>query len=544
MAKARLFNVLKILCYCLGFPLFIALAVLNSLAVTANAPGYGFWSFIGAILVAALGIVYLVIGLIICRKKSKRTIVTQTVAMSLIGLIICLAVGLVFDKMLPDILDDATSDTLHYSDVQYDWLAQSDENGHIVKEFVCRNLLNGNLNAALTEEYKGKDVKNIGVYDDNDVLRLDYYYLCENDDTDIRNDSGIAYDKLGSYKTELEKSGREFDEDFDQSELVYEYVEKVLTKEEGELFATVKDNYVKFDFGVKNPNDLRNSLIALNYVLTIQNAYDKIILECASNQGVKDLIDTAFPSIDQDGYVTFVDCLLNYANGGRQTVPVLAHVILDRRPTYSSENPDEALKFKSYDVKTGETTEEPVYWTILDMDGGEGITVDLSSVAQSEAGGYVVTVLGMLKLDNIREKLAKVVGDEAVAGAPLYVSVLSGNGYLEIVVRPSNVQRGVLGYQDMAWLNSNHLLVAIISAVSTRTLFYTFAAVIAVTTYLAGMCRIVVADCVKKSGKGKKEKKKKGKKAQDNAQENADEQPAAQAEVQADAEVQTQEQPA
>ena len=499
MAKARIFNVLKVLLYCLGFPLFTVIALLNGLAITAKAPGYSFWPFVGGIVIAVLGIVYLVIGLIICRKKSKRTIMTQTVALALIGLIMTAGIGLVLDKVLPDIYPEG--DTFYYKDAKYKWLAQSEVQGDVAKEFVRRNMLNGNLNVSLTEEYEASTLENIGVYDDEGMLRLDYAFMAETV-KEISSGSRV-YDALDEYKDKHEDDeGNETKTK--AADYLNDYLATELDREQTALFETVRDQYVKFDSTVEAKN---RDMVALNYVLCTSDVYNKLILECTSNKGVAKILEATFPSIDKDGYVTFDDCLLPYANSSRQSVGVLVHLVLDDRDTYSETN--EPLNFLLFNTKTGELESAPVNWTILDMDGGE-ISVDLSSLMTPDMGGIINTVLNnILSKKALCDAINTLVADENVANSPLYLSIFNGEGYLEIVVRPANVARGVEGYQRTAWLDSNYLLLMLLSIISTRDLMSAFAAVIAVTTFLAGMCRIEVAEVMKKCGKSKKKKGKK-----------------------------------
>ena len=504
MAKARIFNVLQVLLYCLGFPLFVVVAALNGLSITEKAPGYTFWPFIGAGVILVLGIVYLVIGLIICRKKSKRTIMTQTIAMSLIGVILTLGVGLVLDKVLPDIYPEG--DTFLYKTAKYKWLSQSEIQGDVAKEFVRRNMLNGNLNIAMTEALGDSNAEYIGEYDDTlELYRLDYKYLSANANLTNVN-TGLAYDMLYDYKEDHE------DDDVILSDAEYldAMLAEKLDREQMALVTLVAEQYARFDSNIIDKKDYNLKMTALNYLLMTSDVYDKLIVECASNQAVADLIAQNFKSMDKDGYVTFDDCLLPYANSSRQTVGVLVHLVLDDRYTGSEQAIDagkEPYNLILFNDATGENDSAPVNWTILDMDGG-GLNVDLSSATQGSIGALLPLIMGAVDVDSLCAAVNRMVADENVANSPLYLSVLYSSDSLEIVVTPANLSRGVEGYQRTAWLDSNGLLLMLLSIISTRDLMSIFAAVIAVTTYLAGICRIVVADAVKKAG-GKKKKGKK-----------------------------------
>lgn len=87
------------------------------------------------------------------------------------------------------------------------------------------------------------------------------------------------------------------------------------------------------------------------------------------------------------------------------------------------------------------------------------------------------------------------VADENVAGSPLNVSiVVEDNGSVMLAVRPTNAKRGVLGYQWMAWLDSNNLLFAIISLYSVSSTLLMMGGVIVLCNYLIGLIRIKERD--------------------------------------------------
>ena len=70
------------------------------------------------------------------------------------------------DQVLPDILDDATSGTITYEDVMYDYINKAEYHNLLLTKFIEMNLANGNLNEAYREQYfeegyRNEEVKNL-----------------------------------------------------------------------------------------------------------------------------------------------------------------------------------------------------------------------------------------------------------------------------------------------------------------------------------------------------------------------------------------------
>ena len=85
--------------------------------------------------------------------------------------------------------------------------------------------------------------------------------------------------------------------------------------------------------------------------------------------------------------------------------------------------------------------------------------------------------------------LGKVLYD-ATGGRPLSLGLcMNDEGMLEINIFPMSVTYGVLGYQDMTWLQSNNLLCAVISVMSLRNWLYIVGAIALVTVFAASCCR-------------------------------------------------------
>ena len=216
-----------------------------------------------------------------------------------------------------------------------------------------------------------------------------------------------------------------------------------------------------------------------------------------ANEKVKKLLAIHFASIDGDGYASFVDPWIGMANDGRLTIPTLVHLLTDEREL---KNVDYAL----YDKELEELVTNPVHWDVLDMMGeGMGIDLDIAGILPGVYAELAPVLKTMIPgfVDKLSPGVATVV--EEVLGAPIYISYDGET----ITLTPSNEARGVLGYQNMAWLNSNGLIYAIVTLLSVRNVFFIFGAWIILTNFIIGMLR----------GMGK-EKKSKGKRNGGNSQ--------------------------
>ena len=82
----------------------------------------------------------------------------------------------------------------------------------------------------------------------------------------------------------------------------------------------------------------------------------------------------------------------------------------------------------------------------------------------------------------------------ATGGAALYLNLaINDEGALEIAISPTNVEVGMHGYQYMTWMESNNLLIAVMSVMSLREWLYIFGAVSVLLAFAAGMCREIKA---------------------------------------------------
>ena len=256
------------------------------------------------------------------------------------------------------------------------------------------------------------------------------------------------------------------------------------------------------NFPVPNPDDFD-----YDAALEIAKSYNGEYGLYVGNAGVPDVINS-------NGRIMGVE-------------DVLVHLLLDEREinqdfitnydyTEYMENADGTKEvttvfFAVCDKATNTITLKNVNWTILDMDGKEtaleignipGMLPDnFSSLISLVING---SDLGPI-INPILSDLAGILASEGILGANINVIVETGpfvtEDAIKISLRPTTgyyypevlenteIHRGTLGYQEMAWLESNGLIYALVTLFSTRRVFLLFAAWIAVINILIGMVR-------------------------------------------------------
>lgn len=220
---------------------------------------------------------------------------------------------------------------------------------------------------------------------------------------------------------------------------------------------------------------------------------------------VQELLKQNFMSMDGNGYQTFTSNgpWLNMANNNRLTIPVLVHLLLNDREineeiTYylqadlipkemvTDEDGDKVYK----DPVNREEVETVIRWTILDMQG-TAMNIDLSG-ALSGLPIDIGALLPMLAdpLADILGTVNEAIADPALAGAELYVGLDVRDGGFQIMLTPAAEGRGMHGYQNSAWLNSNNLLFAVLSIFPTRQWIYIWGAIIIFSSVAVAALRL------------------------------------------------------
>lgn len=244
--------------------------------------------------------------------------------------------------------------------------------------------------------------------------------------------------------------------------------------------------------------------------------YNESIAELADNENygtIGGLFAIQYQSINAKGYQSFTHPWIDFATSDRLTIPCLVHLLLDKREiaqdaitdtkyTEVKETEDGKVEvvsvyFVIYDKKANELTLKDVNWTVLDMLGTDTV-VDLSGMIEGtgvEELVYSDLLDGAVLTLNTKllPQIAGALAQEEIIGENAEINVLierdKEKKQLSVVLRPSNQNRGVLGYQEMAWLDSNGLIYAIVTLFSTRKVFLIFAVYGVIINLLIGFAR-------------------------------------------------------
>ena len=243
----------------------------------------------------------------------------------------------------------------------------------------------------------------------------------------------------------------------------------------------------------------------------IDAGINKAVPELGDNEyygDVAGLFAIQYQSINANGYTTFTHPWIDFATSNRLTIPCLIHLLLDEREitqgaitldeyTNVVENEDgttevDTVFFAVCEKKEDGTSEiklEGVNWTVLDMLGTDNV-IDLGSLKNS-LPPVVNDMLPLIKnakiIEKLLDKLIPIVAEEELLGSGL--NVLIDLDTFVITLRPTNAERGVLGYQEMAWLDSNGLIYALVTLFSLRRVFLIAAAYLVVINLLIGCAR-------------------------------------------------------
>lgn len=300
-------TVLEVLFYLFSLPVIVVLSVVFGVKTYELVPYYSFWPFVGVILAGVLCLIFIIVVMCISlRKKSKRTILMQTVSIIVAVIILTSFIAVALDVVLPDVLAQLTSSTLFYEDLTNQGLAseQAEFNAALDRKFIMLNLLNGN-------------------YDPQ------YYYET------LKNDGSVTT-KSSQIETELEavSSMDQYEQTFLSDELYSElfqfiYDEYIMTDME---YALLEPD--RFDDGTYFGNIER---MAMGHAIaqTIYPEFQKLAEEGMSNERIAYLFQHNYASLKNDGYLTYDDAMILYATSGRMTVPVVIRLLLDKGYTYT-----------------------------------------------------------------------------------------------------------------------------------------------------------------------------------------------------------------
>lgn len=528
-----LFSVAAILLHVLAYLPIVIVSVVLGVKCYNLMPYYSFWPFVGVILAGVLGLVFMTVALVVNRKKSKGSIRTKTVKVLIAFVCLSTGFGLILTYVFPDVIAFATQNTLYCEDLYYNGSAQAEKNAALERDLIMYNLLNGNLN-----NY-GADGK---IAENGDFSYKTLVAHTEDNDKIIKYKNSFINERVKSYEKTYEKTG------INGIQVEVDALKSNARKYE--LYEFIYNQYVLNDYDFCFYNNVTRRAVALSildYIYTYYD-YEGMLKEGFNNPRFKALFQQNYDSFNQDGYLTYDDPLLLYAQmSGRMTVPIVLRLILNQGWSYTQSSyngaggltytedgnclyqlydPELVEKFKanggkfeytgtitdqdgnSIEVKYGfnedgwqmyenGVTKRPLSWLVLDMLGDPMAltTLDIANLLGNQIYGIVQNVLNAFPtlIDGLgglmQEDLIEVV-KAAAGGAQLSIGLcIDDNGLIAINLFPMNAPYGMLGYMQATWVDSDNLLMAVINVVSLRNWMAIFGAIGAVLIIAAGVCR-------------------------------------------------------
>lgn len=528
-----LFSVAAILLHVLAYLPIVIVSVVLGVKCYNLMPYYSFWPFVGVILAGILGLVFMTVALVVNRKKSKGSIRTKTVKVLIAFVCLSTGFGLILTYVFPDVIAFATQSTLYCEDLYYNGEKQAEKNAALERDLIMYNLLNGNLN-----NY-GADGK---IAENGDFSYKTLIAHTEDNGKIIKYKNSFINERVKSYEKTYEKTG------INGIQVEVDALKSNARKYE--LYEFIYNQYVLNDYDFCFYNNVTRRAVALSildYIYTYYD-YEGMLKEGFNNPRFKALFQQNYDSFNQDGYLTYDDPLLLYAQmSGRMTVPIVLRLILNQGWSYTQSSyngaggltytedgnclyqlydPELVEKFKanggkfeytgtitdqdgnSIEVKYGfnedgwqmyenGVTKRPLSWLVLDMLGDPMAltTLDIANLLGSQIYGIVQNVLNAFPtlIDGLgglmQEDLIKVV-KAAAGGAQLSIGLcIDDNGLIAINLFPMNAPYGMLGYMQATWVDSDNLLMAVINVVSLRNWMAIFGAIGAVLIIAAGVCR-------------------------------------------------------
>lgn len=528
-----LFSVAAILLHVLAYLPIVIVSVVLGVKCYNLMPYYSFWPFVGVILAGILGLVFMTVALVVNRKKSKGSIRTKTVKVLIAFVCLSTGFGLILTYVFPDVIAFETQSTLYCEDLYYNGEKQAEKNAALERDLIMYNLLNGNLN-----NY-GADGK---IAENGDFSYKTLVAHTEDNGKIIKYKNSFINERVKSYEKTYEKTG------INGIQVEVDALKSNARKYE--LYEFIYNQYVLNDYDFCFYNNVTRRAVALSildYIYTYYD-YEGMLKEGFNNPRFKALFQQNYDSFNQDGYLTYDDPLLLYAQmSGRMTVPIVLRLILNQGWSYTQSSyngaggltytedgnclyqlydPELVEKFKANDGKfkyTGKITDQdgnsievkygfnedgwqmyengvtkrPLSWLVLDMLGDPMAltTLDIANLLGNQIYGIVQNVLNAFPtlIDGLgglmQEDLIEVV-KAAAGGAQLSIGLcIDDNGLIAINLFPMNAPYGMLGYMQATWVDSDNLLMAVINVVSLRNWMAIFGAIGAVLIIAAGVCR-------------------------------------------------------
>lgn len=318
---AVLYSVASILLHVLAYLPIIVVASVLGVKCYNLMPYYSFWPFVGVILAGILGLVFMTVALVVNRKKSKSSIRTKTVKVLIAFVCLTTGFGLILTYVFPDVIAFATQSTLYCEDLYYNGENQAEHNASLERDLIMYNLLNGNLNQY---DEKGKIAKNGD---------FSYKTLVAHDE-----DNGV----ITNYKnSEIQKSVNSYTSKYKKTGVkgIQTEIDALKSNERKyELYEFIYNQYILNDYDYSFKNDVTRRAVALSILdyIYAHFDYEGMLKEGFNNPRFKALFQQNYDSFNQDGYLTFDDPLLLYAQmTGRMTVPIVLRLILNQGWSYT-----------------------------------------------------------------------------------------------------------------------------------------------------------------------------------------------------------------
>jgi len=595
-------KILKLVVFLCGFPLMALLVYMASAKSIAEAQGYELmkpwevftkseirdagafdmdlpWPWLGILVLALLLVLYVVIYLVSgSRSKRKRLTRRKSAIRYWTAMLMVLSVGLsatvwfVIDRALPGILEGATQGTITYAEIANDPKGIATRHAELLNKFIVMNVEAGNLGKEevdeKTDEYyfqieedKYKALIELSGWSASasveEVSNPNNYYIASRSEVEyskgLRNSIiTVVGMKAAEIDIKLQNKPMSFPATF------REYLKESTTLKNASEEVLNRCMYVYFTDDYKA--DLAMVLVtnklykfgmtkweALTYLAkqkAVAEVSKKYVSEGIKNEQVKKLIKAQYNSINDDAYTNYRGPLVDFANGGRLTIPVLIHLLLDDK------HPSVAPFYVG-----GEAQWEGTNWVVLDLTPDPismGLPMDIQSLIAEFLPEYAGT-LALIFFDPVAlvqsellPSILSLIGDKNVLGAPIYLSLQStnedgklfinsisvydpdfkliankilddedfsytsaylikngffvgdpdllglglGESTIALKLIPSGAaSKGTLDYMAMAWLDSNALLVGIISLFHLRNILFAYSAVLVLIAMLTGLLR-------------------------------------------------------
>lgn len=532
-----LYSVSSVVLYVLAYLPILIVSLVLAIKCYKLAPYYSFWPFVGVIIAGLFGLIFMTITLVVARKNTKRSIRSQTVRTLIAFVCLTCVFGLILTYVFPDVIAKATQNTLYCEDLYYNGASQAEHNAKLEREFFMYNVLNGNLNEFVANESTGAlEITEHGDFTYSNLVKHPKGAKKGFQNEDIKT----FVEVWEAYKTP---------ENLDAAIAMIKENEP----RRAELYEFIYKYYVLNDYDYSFKNDITRRAVGLavtdyiyKYFNTAKGGYEGLLEDGFNNPRVKKLFIDNYNSFNQDGYLAFDDPLLLYAQVGgtytsRMTIPVVLRLILNKGWTYTQPGVGEDGKYyygedgnflyqlydkelvdafvaaggeftyegKMIDQNSNEVTvkygfnddgwmmfengytRRPINWLVLDMLGDpmqianlNNSTVDLVLTVLNKVEGLLDSAGGL-----IQDDLADVI-KAATNGSSLSIGLcVNDNNALEVNLYSMNAPYGMLGYMQATWVDSDHLLMAVINVVSLRNWFCVLGAVGVLMIIAAGVCR-------------------------------------------------------